>query len=152
MDQAVNDLLNENNIGLNGPYKLAELPGSWKINYLSWKKKKKFEGIVVKYEDLIDNPKDEFKKILTFLKKIYKTYGSFEDYFIYDEKKISKSVKSCQFSALRKMEDMYGFSEATNNKFFRVGAKDSWKKELSIELRTKIETSVRAEMIDLGYL
>ena len=40
IEQAVNDLLNENNMGLNGPYKLAELPGSWKINYLSWKKKK----------------------------------------------------------------------------------------------------------------
>ena len=40
IEQAVNDLLNENNMGLNGPYKLAELPGSWKINYLYWKKKK----------------------------------------------------------------------------------------------------------------
>ena len=57
------NLLNENNIGLNGPYKLAEFPGSWKINYLSWKKKKKFEGIVIKYEDLIDNTENEFKKI-----------------------------------------------------------------------------------------
>ena len=54
IETSVNDLLNDNQVGYNGPYKLAEIPGSWKINYLSWKKKKKYKGIVIKYEDLID--------------------------------------------------------------------------------------------------
>ena len=71
-EEAVSDLLNENNIGFNGPYKLAELPGSWKINYLSWKKKKNFDGLIIKYENLIDNIENEFKKILVFLSKFKK--------------------------------------------------------------------------------
>ena len=151
-EEAVNDLINENKIGYNGAYKLAEIPGSWKINYLSWKKKKKFEGIVIKYEDLINDTENEFKKILIFLKKSFKAIENPEEYFFDDEKKILKSIKSCQFSELRKMEDKYGFHEATNNKFFRAGVKDSWKNELSYSLRTKIETSFKEEMIELGYL
>ena len=47
---------------------------------------------------------------------------------------------------------MHGFKEATNNKFFRMGKKNSWKDELSHDLRTKIEETFKNEMIDLGYL
>ena len=144
IEKSVNSLFNENEIGLNGSYKLAELPGSWKINYLSWKKKKKFNGIIIKYEDLIDNTKREFKKILTFLKKIININ--------IDEKKILKSINSCQFSKLSKMEDIYGFEEAVNNKFFRNGIKDAWKDDLSHGLKKKIEKNFRDEMIELGYL
>ena len=144
IEQAVNDLLNENNMGLNGPYKLAELPGSWKINYLSWKKKKNFEGIIIKYEDLIDNTENEFKKILVFLNRFKKIN--------IDEKRISKSVISCDFSNLSKMEGKQGFEETQNNKFFRKGKKDSWKNELNLDLRKKLEDNFKSEMIELGYL
>ena len=41
------DLLNENQVGYNGPKKLAEISSSWKINYLSWKKKKNFETFII---------------------------------------------------------------------------------------------------------
>jgi len=144
IEQAVNDLLNENNMGLNGPYKLAELPGSWKINYLSWKKKKNFEGIVVKYEDLIDNTENEFKKILVFLNKFKK--------IDINEKRISNSIVSCNFSNLSQMESKFGFEETQNNKFFRRGKKDSWKNELNSNLRKKLEDNFKNEMIELGYL
>ena len=50
------------------------------------------------------------------------------------------------------MEDEHGFEEATNNKFFRTGKKDTWKNELSRDLRRKIEVNFRDEMIELGYL
>jgi len=144
IEESVNSLLNENEIGYNGPYRLAEMPGSWKINYLSWKKKKNFKGIIIKYEDLIDNTEKEFKKILTYLKKIIN--------IDINEKKILKSIDSCQFSKLRKMEDKHGFEEATTNKFFRNGTKDSWKNDLSSNLIKKIEENFRNEMIELGYL
>ena len=68
IENSVDDLLNENFIGYNGKFSLAELTCSWKINYLSWKKRKNFPGIIIKYEDLKDNPLKEFEKILLFLK------------------------------------------------------------------------------------
>ena len=35
------------------------------------------------------------------------------------------------------MENVHGFKEAIKNKFFRKGIKDSWKNELSSDLRKK---------------
>ena len=144
IEKSVASLLNENEIGFNGSYKLAEMPGSWRINYASWKKKKNFNGILVKYEDLVDNTEKEFKKVLVFLK------GKMN--ISIDQEKLSKSVISCQFSNLRKMEDDQGFIEKTNSKFFRKGTKDSWKNDLTENLRKKIEENFKSEMIELGYL
>jgi len=144
IEKAVDELLNENKVGYNGPSKLAETPGSWRINYLSWKKKKKFGGIIIKYEDLIDNTEKEFKKILDFVNDVMK--------ITIDEKKFLKSINSCQFSNLSKLENMHGFEESENNKFFRKGTKDSWKHELSLDLRKKIEENFKNEMKELGYL
>ena len=144
MEESVNNLINENEIGYNGPYKLAELSSSWKVNYLSWKKRKKFGGIIIKYEDLIDNTEKEFKKILIFLKTTINMN--------INEKKFLRSINSCQFSKLKQMEEVCGFEEGTGNKFFRKGIKDSWKNNLRQDLRKKIEENFRKEMIELGYL
>ena len=123
---------------------MTEIISSWKINYQSWKKKKDYNGIVIKFEDLIDNTELEFEKILFFLKKIIK--------IDIDKNKILKSVNACQFLKLSKMEDAYGFDEAVKHKFFRKGKKDSWKNELSNDLRKKIEGNFEDEMTELGYL
>ena len=119
---------------------MSVLPGQ----YLSWKKRKKFGGIVIKYENLIDNTEKEFKKILDFLNKIMPITA--------DNKKILKTINSCSFSNLNKMENEYGFKEAIKNKFFRKGTKDSWKNELSSDLRKKLEENFKSEMNELGYL
>ena len=44
---------------------LLEFFSSWKINYLSWKNSK--YQINNKYEELKNNPFDNFKKILNFI-------------------------------------------------------------------------------------
>ena len=144
LEKSTEDLLNENFIGYNGEYYLAELTCSWKINYLSWKKRKNFPGIVVKYEDLKDNPNKEFKKILLFLKDKIK--------FDLDETKIKKTIELCSFPNLSRLENKKGFVEAKNGKFFRKGKKDAWKNELAPDLQKKIENNLKEEMEELGYL
>ncbi len=144
MEKAVDDLINPNQVGYNGPHNLAEISSSWKINYLSWKKEKKFKGIVVKYEDLIDNTEREFRKILIYLKKIKKIE--------IEDERIKKTILSCHFSNLSKMENDNGFEESTDAKFFRKGRKDSWKKDLNKNLIQKIEKNFKVEMTELGYL
>lgn len=145
LDIAVNNLLNETLLGLDEQEEIAELISSWKINYQSWKKKKDYPGIIVKYEDLIDNTEKELQKILVFLEKIFQSN--------LDIARVKKTVKACKFLNLRKMEDALGFDEAiNNNKFFRKGQKDSWKGELNSDLRKKIEKFFKDEMIELGYL
>ena len=129
MEESVNNLINENQIGYNPKYKLVEVISSWKINYQSWKKKKKFDGIIIKYEDLIDNTEREFKKILTFLKKKTGDFN-YENFYSFDinQEKINQSIDSCKFSNMKKMEDMFGFEEALKNKFFRKGTKEQLEK------------------------
>ena len=53
---------------------------------------------------------------------------------------------------MSKMEEVVGFEEAITNKFFRKGTKDSWKSELSQDMRKKIEENFENEMLELGYL
>jgi hypothetical protein len=145
LEKALKDLSNENKIGIDVEDKMAELVSSWRINYQSWKKKKDYPGIVIRYEDLIDNTEKEFKKILVFLEKIIQSN--------LDMERIKQTIKACEFLNLRKMEDALGFDEAVNNnKFFRKGQKDSWKDELNSDLRKKIEKIFKDEMIELGYL
>ena len=50
------------------------------------------------------------------------------------------------------MEGEQGFEETQNNKFFRKGQKDSWKNELNLDLRKKLEENFKNEMKELGYL
>jgi len=144
IEKSVEDLLDENFIGYNGKYYLAELTCSWKINYLSWKKRKNFPGIIVKYEDLKDNPDKEFEKILSFLKDKIK--------FELDKEKIKKIVEICSFSNLKNLENKKGFVEAQSGKFFRKGEKNAWKSELPTDLQKKIENNLKEEMQELGYL
>ena len=143
-EKSVKDLLNDNFVGSNGKYGLAELTCSWKINYLSWKKKKNFPGILIKYEDLLDNTEKEFKKVLIFLKDKLN--------FELDDKKMKQTIKLCNFSELSNQEDKKGFVEQVNGKFFRKGKKDSWKEELNPNLKNEIEKNLKTEMQELGYL
>ena len=153
IEQSVYNLLNENQIGYNETNKLAELLGSWKINYLSWEKKKSFDGNIVKYEYLIDDKGKELKKILIFLKNKINNFDYVDSPSIsINEEKILKTVNSCKFTNMSKMEEVVGFEEAITNKFFRKGTKDSWKSELSQDMRKKIEENFENEMLELGYL
>ncbi len=144
IEHSIKDLLNDNFIGSNGKYNLAELTCSWKINYLSWKKEKKFPGLLIKYEDIFDNTEKEFKKVLIFLKDKLN--------FEISEEKMKQAIKLCSFSKLSEQENNKGFVEQVNGKFFRKGKKDSWKEELKQDLKNQIEISLKKEMQELGYL
>ena len=140
----VKNLFDDRFTGYNGKNSLAEYTSSWKINYNSWKKEKKFPGILIKYEDMIDDTEREFKKTLFFLKDKLNLE--------LDDERIKQTVKLCNFSKLRKEEDEKGFEEAKNGKFFRKGKKDSWKEELNPNLKHEIEKNLKTEMEELGYL
>ena len=145
LDKAEQSLINPNSFGTTQDDIVADIWSSWKINYLSWKKEKKFKGIVVKYEDLLINPFNEFKNILIFLKK----YINVE---ITDDK-IKSCIISSEFKKLKKLEEENGFSESLyGNKFFRKAEKNEWEKVLPIKLKEEIELAFKDEMIELGYL
>ena len=133
--------------------KIPVYMGSWSLNYNSWKEfKKAGRYFLIKYEDLILNKEESFKKTLNFIKKITNTKFEIQD------EKIKKIIKQIEFRSLKKLEEKVGFKEARKDKkgnkinFFRVGRSEQWPNSLDLDIRKSIETVCKNEMKELGYL
>ena len=129
---------------------ICNLLGKWNDHYRSWTKNKN-NLLLIKYEDLINDPRTELEKTIKFLQK-YLT-------FKIDENKIYKILKTTSFKNLKEMEQKGLFKENVLNKkdgskinFFHLGPKNSWKENLNKEFVSKIEKSFYKEMKELGYL
>ena len=123
---------------------LPTIISSWSNHYNSWKKMKK-NYLLIKYENLLKNPLEEFIRISEFIEKISKLN--------FQKQKIEEAVKNCSFEKLSEQEKKYGFIEANGNqKFFFLGPKNNWKDLIEPEIQKDIEISFKNEMIELGYL
>jgi len=126
------------------------LVGSWKTHYNSWKIVKK-NFLLIKYEELLLNPDNEFKKIIEYIKKLIGVD--------FDKQKFKSSIEACSFKNLKLEEDRKGFVESIDEKessnkkkFFNLGPDNNWKKLLNKNIRLEIEDKFKDEMIELGYL
>ena len=130
-------------------HSLPQIIGSWKTHYLSWKSMKK-NYLLIKYENLIKNPEDEFTKIANFLGKLFKNN--------FRKEVIDDAIKLSSFDKLEKMEQEHGFVESATNqdgtkqKFFYLGAKNNWKNILDEKMEKNIRTTFNQEMKDLNYI
>ena len=130
-------------------YELPTVISSWKNHYNSWKKLKK-NYLLIKYENLLKEPEDEFFKITKFLENISN--------FKFDIKDIHLSIFNSKFLNLKKQENLEGFIEARKNKngdpikFFNLGPQNNWEKILDTKIAKNIEDNFGEEMKELGYL
>ena len=98
---------------------------SWADHYNSWKVFKK-NYLLIKYENLLTDPVNEFLKITDFLGSIVK--------FKFEEKEILELIENCKFEKFSNQEDNYGFidNSSTNKslrkKFFKLGPNNNWEK------------------------
>ena len=128
---------------------LMTIISSWGNHYSSWRKFKK-NNLLIKYEDLINKPEEEFLKLCNFVEKI--TSLKFE------KNLVLKAIKNCEFDKLNRQEETNGFREGAkniigkNNKFFYLGPKNNWKKLLNKEIKCEIEKLFEKEMLEIGYL
>ena len=129
---------------------LYTLLGKWNEHYRSWTTNKN-NLLLIKYEDLIKNPKAQLERTIDFLKK----YLTFET----DKNKINKILETTSFNNLKKLEKEGQFNENTQNKkdggkvnFFHLGPKNLWHKNLNEKIVSKIEKNFFNEMKELGYL
>tara|TARA_B100001057_G_scaffold450727_1_gene493065 strand:+ start:2138 stop:2971 length:834 start_codon:yes stop_codon:yes gene_type:complete len=121
------------------------LIGNWSDHYKSWKNFKSCKTIIIKYEDMVLDEFNTFKKIMNYLTEI--------DGIVLDEEKLKKALKQTQFKELQKMENVEGFTEKGIGKlFFRQGKIGGWKNDLSSDLIKKVEEKFSKEMAELGYL
>ena len=123
------------------------------LNYNSWKAfNNNGRYLLIKFEDLIQDKEENFKKILNFIKVL--TKSNFE----INNKKIKKILQEIDFEKLKKLEEKEGFNEAQTDeagnkiRFFREGKSNNWKKTLDLNIKTSIESACQKEMIEPEYL
>ena len=128
---------------------IPTLISSWNIHYQTWKNKTK-NYLLIKYEDLQENPEKEFYKIVNYLEKLTKNK--------FDEKKINKAIETTSFKYMQNLEDKGYFLENARShnenkvKFFNLGPKNDWKKLLNNEIIEQINLKFNKEMKELKYL
>ena len=119
---------------------------SWALHQKSWISSKRFPVLTIRYEDLELKTYEIFKEVLLFIKKITKSSKKI------NKEKIKKSIQSCEFSKMQKLEKEKGFPEAwinkdkTKNKFFNLGKKNDYnellEKKLIIEMNEKFKDQI----------
>ena len=128
---------------------LPTIISSWKNHYNSWKKLKT-NYLLIKYEDMLVDPRKEFLKIINFIKKISN--------IVFDDFRIDNAISLCDFKNLQGIENKDGFIEASKDKsgnsikFFNLGSENKWQNLLNKQIIENIETSFKEEMSELKYL
>ena len=130
--------------------RMLTLLGKWNDHYRSWTRKKD-NLLLIRYEDLILNPKSEINRISMFLKNYME--------FKVNNEKLDNIIKTTSFENLKKLEKEETFNEGvldkkTKNKvnFFYMGSKNRWEELLNKEITQSIEKNFYKEMKEIGYL
>ena len=135
-DKALKFMQNENTIisdykYLNNHAK-TNIINSWRINYQSWLSNNRYRRMMIKYEDLIENPKQTLRDLIIFINTICRFNNGI------DVKKLENAIQSTTFEKLQNLEDTGKFSESVYSdknekkiKFFYLGPKNNWKDRLN---------------------
>ena len=125
---------------------------SWKFHEKSWSECNKFPVLTIKYEDFQKEVLKTFEKVINFILNITKSKNSF------NLDKAKKSIESCDFEKLSKLENEKGFDEAVINqannkkiKFFNLGIKNNFQNLLKKELIDKANVSFRDQLKKYQY-
>ncbi len=126
---------------------------TWSMHYNSWKVLKKRERyLLIKYEDLTKNTEQVFIKILDFI------HNLINQKYILDKLKMKNILKTTSFDYVQRLEKEKNFPEKAKHAgnvektFFKYGPKDNKKQMLNEILKEKIESQLKDEMSELGYL
>ena len=133
-------------------YDAAHFISSWRMHYKSWLNNDVFKKMIIRYEDLENNSREIFYKLINFTNSLMKRNDKV------DEKKLEKAIETTNFNNLRKKEENGEFNEnaislKTNEKvkFFNMGYKNNWNKILPQELKKKLNDKFKDDISYLRY-
>lgn len=119
-----------------------EMLSSWSNHVESWTQWNHPGIFVVRYEDLLAAPLDQFSRVA-------RHFG-----ISTDPAKIRKAVEFSSFDQLKKLESDQGFIERSlhSERFFRSGRSGTWRDKLTPEQARRIEQDHAAQMKRYNYL
>ena len=133
--------------------KNGEIPhfiSSWEHHFESWALFPK-NYILFKYEDILDNPEKQIKRLIEYLQKFIKIDC--------DKETINQIINDTNFENLKNLEKKGNFLENAVNaetkdkaNFFNLGPKNDYKKLLDKNIQNEIENKFENTMKKLNYL
>ena len=150
-EEAKEMILNNNTwSGLKHKNSIPNYFSSWSNHYNSWKRFPK-NNHLIRYEDILNNPKNEIIKIINFLKNFFQLE--------IDDNRVNDIIKKTSFENFKKNEaDGKFYESATTNsqnkkaQFFFLGPKNDWRKLLKQTTIIEIEKKFETEMRELKYI
>jgi len=120
IDVSIDRMLNDTSRIIH-PGKVIEYINTWENHVLSWYGTKTIPRLMLKYEEMLFDPRRSIKEIIKFINMntnlIIKN----------DEETIDYVAKNADFISLQSLEAAKGFKESTiHSKFFRKGKSKQW--------------------------
>ena len=121
---------------------LTEVVSSWRTNVESWIQTAAFPVLVLRYEDLLENPLHTFRQAADFMG------CAFED------ARVERAIANSSFAQMRGQELRAGFREKSprTRQFFRHGSKGEGKRVLTAGQVSRLVEANQCLMERLGYL
>ena len=120
-------------------YAKTNIINSWRINYQSWMGNTHFRRLTIRYEDMIKNPDQTFKKLVVFINTLMR----FNDKI--DPKKLGNAIETTNFKNLQNIENqgkfgenVYSLKDNRKIKLFYQGTENDWKKNLDENMIKKM--------------
>ena len=121
---------------------LRQIIGTWSDHVQSWTEQKQIPVLVIRYEDMILDTFETFKKAVRFL-KIDK-----------NDEQIKTAIHKSDFKILSEQEKENGFKEKMikSKSFFRKGKIGDWRNYLDDKMKNEIIDNHKDIMIKFEYL
>ncbi|MBX6323809.1 MAG: sulfotransferase domain-containing protein [Rhodospirillaceae bacterium] len=118
-----------------------ELHGSWSEHVLSWTRHPSPALHVVRYEDMLEQPRKTFAGVVQFLR------------LPPSRERLERAIKLSSFRVLQEQEKRHGFRErsAHSQRFFRAGKAGQWRRVLSPAQVEAVVSMHREQMARFGY-
>lgn len=130
-------------ISRDGPshWGLPQRIGDWSRNVTSWSKQSSIPIVVIRYEDLVQEPHREFWRILDAMGEAC------------DDGRVAAAVEAVQFRRLAEAEAAEGFSERPvgMERFFRSGTPHTYGQYLTEAQILRVRAAFRETMPTFGY-
>ncbi|MBW4973599.1 sulfotransferase domain-containing protein [Roseovarius mucosus] len=141
-EEAVYTVSHVDNANPPSPETVAQFMGSWSDHVRSWTGPSPYPVLVLRYEDLLADPKGNFAKVLEHLGVPV------------EAERLDRAIQFASFKELSMQEAEQGFVEksAESERFFAKGKSDQWKTDLEPRLVKRMQAAHRKVMKQFGYL
>jgi hypothetical protein len=122
---------------------VPEIHSSWSHHVESWTAQPNPQLLVLRYEDLLNDPQTYFGRTVQFLG------------LKPPQERLDRAIRFSSFKVLKEQEEKGGFSERPKNakaSFFREGRAEQWREVLTPDQVRRIISDHRAQMQRFNYI